>query len=1145
VNVVGTVDLDQLAPKPFSLQGPLPRGVTVIEASAGTGKTFTIAGLAARFVADGVPLSALLLVTFTRLATGELRERVRERLVSAERELSRIADGERPRDPDDVVEALAEGDAEAVKQRRDRLATAVSNFDAATIATTHSFCQEVLGELGTLGDPDPDARLEENLDELTEQVIDDLYLRAFLRDPHPPFDRRHAGLIGRFAIEHPTAVIHPRAQLGDGVAARRAGLAARTREVLEARKRALAVMGYDDLLVRLREVLVGPHAQQAITRLRARYRVVLIDEFQDTDPVQWDIVSRAFGGGDVTLVLVADPKQAIYAFRGADVHAYLEAASDARQRFTLKTNHRADQPLIDALDVLFGRARLGHPGIVYRTVKATDAHRTPRLHGAPCGAALRIRVLDRSQAGVERTAKGHASAGSARELVAKDLAADIAALLGSGATIAASSGPPQTVLPRDVAVLVRSRWNARQVQHELEAAGIPSVLGGAGSVLATPAAADWLTLLSALARPASSPRARAAALTPFIGWSAERIACADEQELEALHQRLHGWARLLRSSGVAALTEAIVHGESLPARVLRRTGGERRLTDIQHVSEVLHAVASADRLGTAALTSWLRGRVAASDGSAERDELARRLESDADAVQVLTIHRSKGLEFPIVYCPYLWESPWLPRNGDPVFFHDAETGARAIDVGLEGPDYDAHRQLAEMEDRGEDLRLAYVALTRARHQTVVWWAGSWASRGSSLTRIAFEQEADGSVRPQAGRVRSDEDAFAGLGAIAEHAPAAISVEWARLGAPAHWSPPLEHHAELSTAVLPRSPDLSWRRTSYTDITSAAHEAWVSSEPEEPLALDEPPEAADATLSTATAGMQSGEPTPGELDGLGLPLAGLPAGARFGTLVHRLLEAVEFDSPSLHDQLRERLDELTARGGVDVGDPVALVTGLGLAIRTPLGPERDAVRLCDLGRANRLDELQFELPLAGGDEVTGSVTLRGIASLLRESLPPGDPVAAYADRLEDPLLRGELRGYMTGSIDLAARLPADAGRAGFAIVDYKTNRLTGMALEPQARDYGPDALFAAMLRSHYVLQALLYCAALHRYLRWRLRGYDPERDLAGVRYLFLRGMLGERTPVLGGARLGVFSWRPPSALVCALSDLLDGDSEVRR
>jgi exodeoxyribonuclease V beta subunit len=502
----------------FELTGPLPAGVTVLEASAGTGKTFTIAALTARYVAEGLPLESLLLVTFTRIATGELRERVRERLVSAERELTRVLAGAEVTEGDEVAALLAGGDRETVRLRRDRLTAAVSGFDAATIATTHGFCQAVLAELGTLGDLEPDAIFAEDVEDLIEEVIDDLYVRRFHHAEAAELTRAEAGRVARMAIANPGARLHPRDAAGEGLAAMRARLAKAACDELERRKRALAVMTYDDLLTRLCHTLQGERGAVAAARLRARYRVVLIDEFQDTDPIQWEIVRRAFGEGSVTLVLIADPKQAIYAFRGADVYAYLDAVGGAALQ-TLSVNRRSDQPLIDGFDALFGHARLGHPRIAYRRVQAAACHRAPRLHGAPSEAALRFRVVDRSQASISLTYNGYASSATARQHIARDLAAEAVALLGSGAMIdqRAESGETTSqvaVRPGDLAVLVQSHRNAALVQEELQDAGVRAVINGAGSVFATGAGQDWLTLLEALERPASPPRARAAARPP-------------------------------------------------------------------------------------------------------------------------------------------------------------------------------------------------------------------------------------------------------------------------------------------------------------------------------------------------------------------------------------------------------------------------------------------------------------------------------------------------------------------------------------------------------------------------------------------------------------------------------------------------------
>ena len=278
---------------------------------------------------------------------------------------------------------------------------------------------------------------------------------------------------------------------------------------------------------------------------------------------------------------------------------------------------------------------------------------------------------------------------------------------------------------------------------------------------------------------------------------------------------------------------------------------------------------------------------------------------------------------------------------------------------------------------------------------------------------------------------------------------------------------------------------------------------------------------------------------------------MPGGTRVGTLVHDVLEATDFAAGDLEAELAAQVAAARARRSVDLGDEALVVRGLAAAIETPLGPlatssaaapplapsaaggSAAGLRLRDVARADRLDELVFELPLAGGDRAVGSVTPPAIGEVLARHLASDDPVRAYADRLADPTLRHAVRGYLTGSIDLVLR----AGDR-FLVVDYKTNRLGAPEEELTAWHHRPAALAEEMQRSHYVLQALLYTVALHRYLRWRLPAYDPDAHLGGVLYLFLRGMTGPDTPVVGGVPCGVFSWRPPSAAVLELSDLLD-------
>ncbi len=907
----------------FDVCGPLPTGVTVLEASAGTGKTFTIAALAARYVADGVPLDQILMVTFTRMATGELRERVRERLVTAEHGLERALAGALPED-DAVVRLLADGSPTLVGLRRERLAAALADFDSATIATTHGFCQEVLGGLGVLGDVESDTTFLEDVTDLREEVVDDLYVRKFARRGTPQFTRAEAMAIARTAIDNPAAPVEPADAPENSIAALRVSLAGAARRELDARKRRTGVMTYDDLLTRLSDTLHGERGELAAARLRARYRVVLVDEFQDTDPVQWQIVRTAFGDGVTTLVLIGDPKQAIYAFRGADVYAYIEAAGTAGTQATLTVNRRSDQGLIDAYDALFGGAKLGHEGIVYRPVSA--AHRAARLLGAPDPAPLRIRVVPRDQTGL--TAKGFARLEPARQHVACDVAADIVGLLRSGAEVD-GEGP---VRPGHIAVLVRTNRTAARVRDALEEVDVPAVINGAGSVFGTEPAREWLRLLEAIERPSYPPRARSAALTLFFGWSTEEVAAADDDAWEGVHRRLHHWARVLRLKGVASLTEAITLEEGLPARVLAMVDGERRMTDLRHVGELLHSAAMTEQMGATALTAWLRARVLEATTDNNDEERSRRLESDAEAVQVLTMHRSKGLEFPVVYYPDLWEPSPTPREREPVTFHDA-AGTRTIDVGLEGPQWKGHVAQHIDEQRGEDLRLAYVALTRAKHQAVVWWAGSFGSRDSALSRLLFARDGDGNVASSGSAVPSDDTALARFRELADAAQ--VSVEPAVLGPTVSWPGDVPATATLSASSFDRTLDWWWRRTSFSDITAGTYEPHVASEPEEPVVDDEsapvappvPPDGDDALRAVPSL------------------LAEMPVGVEVGTLVHRVFESVDFAAADLSSELSAEIAAAQARRRVELGD-ADVVAGLRAAIETPLGALADGVALRD-------------------------------------------------------------------------------------------------------------------------------------------------------------------------------------------------------
>ncbi|WP_040866523.1 UvrD-helicase domain-containing protein [Nocardia exalbida] len=1109
----------------FEPYGPLPTGTTVLEASAGTGKTHAIVGLAVRYVAEaGIGISQLLLVTFSRAATQELRERTRDRFVAV---AAGLADPAAARaHADELVRHLAQAGEDEVRLRQRRLLTALSDFDAGTIATTHSFCQRMLDELGLAGEHDPATRLVETVDDLVGTVVDDLYLHRYAR-AEPPFSVKEGRTLALAAVRDRHAALVP-----DDAAGERVAFARAVRAETERRKRLAGLRDFDDLLVLLHEVLADPeHGPRACRRIRARYRVALVDEFQDTDPLQWDILRRSFHG-HATLVLVGDPKQAIYAFRGAEVLSYLDAVAHADIRRELTTNWRSDAGLLAALDHLHGGAALGHEEI--RVYPVAPTRGWSRLSGpGELTTPMRVRCLPRTGAG-PLNKSGFPAVGRMRAEVAADLAADIVRLLESGVFLDAkaeiaspgeeSAAPGETarrpIGPGDIAVLVRTRSQIDVVRAALDRAGVASVLAGGISVFATGSATDWLWVLRALEQPHRGDRVRLAACTPLFGVTAAEIDSGGADLVGRVSAQLREAARLFTRAGFAAVFEKISTEAGLAQRLLAVENGERQFTDLRHIAQLLDQVALTDGLGLTALTRWLADRVRDPASGAVADR-SRRLDRDAAAVQIATVHASKGLEFPVVYLPFAWDSAKNPYPAT-LLFH-ADDGTRVLDVGgPDAPGYAERKARSEAEEAGEELRLLYVALTRAMCQIVGWWAPTISTAASPLHRMVFGRADRDAVVANRAAVPADAVAAQSLSAWAQTAGAAISVT-AVAGTGdveirrARTAP---GQGALAAARFDRVLDQQWRRTSYSALTASAHGPAAvepDSEPEDPRGPGDEP---------AGTSLLGAEPEPAGAASL---MNTLPYGAEFGTLVHGVLERIDTGRPDLAAEVRDRCREAVGELMAEM-DPDVLATALLAVLRTPL----DGGCLADIAPRDRLSELEFELPLAGGDRVgAGSATLRHIAGLLREHLPADDDMLPYAD-LAAALEDIPLRGYLTGSIDAVLRV-ASGAQPRFVVVDYKTNRLgTG---DLTVAHYTRDRMAAEMLRSHYPLQALLYSVALHRYLRWRLPGYDPARHLGGVRYLFVRGMIGPETP----AGCGVFDWHPPAALVVALSALLAGEA----
>jgi exodeoxyribonuclease V beta subunit len=830
-------------------------------------------------------------------------------------------------------------------------------------------------------------------------------------------------------------------------------------------------------------------------------------------------------------------------------------------RRTLRTNWRADDSCLEALRALLQGSSFGDPSIHYVPVEPAEANRGRRLEDAAGRSLSGLDVRLAIGPDLPRGDNGKVDNEAVCRMIERDLAGHVRGLLERARI---PTGPRATgsrrLAPSDVAVLVTGWGQARDLQAALRSEGIPAVIAGSGTVLDSEAATQLRYLLDGLERPGDPRRVRMFALSWFVGRTVEQVGSMDDDELSVLQDRLMTWAGRLSHHPVAEVLGQAFQETDVVARVLGLPDGDRHVTDLDHLAELLHLGAPQGRAGAAGLLATLESPPdIGADADGDTDVTARRIESEAAAVQITTIWGAKGLEFPVVCLPMLWRKP---ANRTALVYTDPESGERRLDVTGNGewPSPSAlqsRKDIATTEESAERLRILYVALTRARHHTAVWWARNNTSKSNALTRLLFARGPDGVLVPHdldPPRPRDctltlpdDDSIVAALDPLVEDSGGTIGVHVVPVREPPSepWSDPSDElqPPELELAAFDRPLDRSVARWSFTSITRHASVDLI--DPYDPSGSDQgaddeaggqdPDEVGDPTAGPDDLPGEVAPPPPFEL---------LVAGTAFGTFVHGVLEVVDFTTPDLDGDLHDAILDVSRRRGIDLGAlaPAGvdgtdlLIEGLHAAITSPLGPLFRGAPLAELDRAHRLDELAFDLRLGTPGN---RPTVAAIGRLVAAHLPDGDPLAPWAEALADGTIDIELAGYLTGSIDLVARVRAEDGLDRFVVADYKTNRLRRPGA-PRRRDaYGAVPLAGAMIEHHYPLQALLYTVALHRYLRWKLRLPAGTTVVGGAAYLFVRGMTGPDVPVVAGHPHGVFTWEFDPTLVLALSDLLAG------
>ena len=1114
------------------LDDPLPtEGLLCVEASAGTGKTHLLSTLAVRWVVEreDVRIADLLVVTYTVAAAAELRARIRARLAEVR---DRLSDAHAA-STDAYLEALAaSSDGPRALERAER---ALAEFDTASISTIHAFAAAWLGdERGGVG-PSEERRRQAVADVLATSSFDPasaLFDGRGLSDEG--FDR-----VVKLALDNPDLRLTPleSADAAPGAVAHR-DAATRAVSLFEARARRDGVRTYADLLTDLAEA-IADEASPVLRALRRRFRVGLIDEFQDTDPTQWRLFERLFlGAPGHALVVVGDPKQAIYGFRGADVETYLEAKSAAADAGAhglgvdeLDINFRADGVLLEALNGLLDGAHLDEAArIGYVSVEAAPSH--ARRHLALPGGAEAVPLSI-------RVATGDAPIAARRRAIAAECADEAVRVLG--ATVVGDEGGSRRVTEDDVVVLCESSTHFPLLREAFLRRGLRTTETRSDDVARTPAALDVAVVLRALRDPGDAG-ALAAVAHAWFGTGAD-----DDAALGRLRSRLAGWGEALESRGVVALARAMTDPRTTTG-LLRRRFGERALTDVLHLFDVLADMVPHAAGPTALLEALEELEVAAREAS-DDDVRSRRIDTDAPAIRLMSVHGAKGLEFDVVLCPFVQRT--RADDTGPIIWHDPAVGHRLLDASggmdwtdesLRAPTHAARALLATSATGSECRRLLYVALTRARHRTVVWWLRAYAladARRDELTGLLLDRGDDHAPvqRPRAEREGAACYGFDGdeaLSALRGHLGGLVDAGRLELGAVAPRPEAAVGRAptaarrlaeadELSVAVLGRSLAERARRCSFSSLVASSHDAGAT--------LDASVGDADADDEDDAADDLGGDGD-GAPDGTSAEALGVDAGPRdassgaavgddpfgglhgttFGTAVHEALEvAMRRPEGSFDDAATAALEQALRHHGIEPSPVVA--AGLLAAARAPIA---GGTPLCEVRRDDAATELRFSMPVADG------VDLAAVARAVSTGDPDG-PFAEWARALARSSADRPLAASLVGSIDLVTTLD---GGTRHHVLDYKTN------LVDPALGYDRDGLVASMRASDYPLQAAIYLVALHRLLRWRVADYDPGRHLGDAHYLYLRGMAA-------GFGDGVCTWSPGSAAVVALSDLLAG------
>ena len=1170
--------------KPLDLASINISGLNLIEASAGTGKTWAIASLYILLLLEKeLRPEQILVVTYTKAATAELRERIRRRIATT---LDLYSSG-RPAGDDALEQILMTHRPQNAARAKLLLTRALYSFDEAAIFTIHGFCQRALLENTFESGSLFNSEMITDQSAIVHQVCNDFWRSQVLSrsndfverlaaegytpeklakpfeghfqnpdliilpkpDPVPlePLaverDRRYlsAGTLwnsertsivkqleearlnqqsykpaqieaaassfdawtagGNAALpnsrleffsarkiatkttkattrtpNHPffsvcqelhdilTEIEH--AFQADVISCRHDFKKWMERE-LSLRKKQLNQRAFDDLLLDLYRALEADSGKALADKLRQRYHAAMIDEFQDTDPLQWHIFRHLGAAERYPLFLIGDPKQAIYSFRGADVYAYLNAARSVPpgNTHTLDTNYRSDSALVHAVSSLFSANPdpFMHRQIPFHPVgSGRSGNDRLLIDGIPDIRPLNLWIYPRSD-----ESKSVVKPVAIRSIV-RAVAEEIARLLTPEGTTLVTAKLTRPLKPGDIAVLVKSHKQANRVQEALQVLGIPSVQQGSSTIFETDEALDLLRILRAAAEPHREALVREALLTASFGMSADEIyryveSSGEHPEWETWLLRFRNLHATAVSGGIVPLVSQLLGQCGMRNRILTRMGGERCMTNILHCCELLHQVEQDQGRNLAGLIVWLERNIAAPD---RNDAALLRLETDENAVLISTIHASKGLQYPVVFVPFAWDVP--TGKADRTLFH-TDDGDLVLD--LAGDEENRHR--AEIERKAEAARLLYVAMTRAEFRCYTVWGGINGAAESPLYRLLH-----GTPDGTSFSALSDHAIRDAVRLLFHDGSSGISVDMMPLAVPfPRYQTCVPADTPYSPKTLKHTPRDDWHVTSFSGMTSGTAHIFE-------------PQDRDSTAAVSPVPEQSSD---------GLTIFHFPRGAKAGSCLHDIFELLDFSTVSAEAIRAAATVALSGNGFHEQWLPCIgnMVTDVVSAQIIPDAPDFNLSRL---KKGEWQSEMEFYLPV------------RQLAPDILHSLFDGmlddDHYAEFYEVLNRLAFR-QSRGMLQGFIDLVF---SHNGR--FYILDWKSNHL-GMT----ESDYNREMMHESMCRSSYILQYHLYTLALDRLLKLRLPGYRYEDHFGGVLYVYLRGISA------GSSQEGIYFDRP--------------------